>query len=356
MNAKLKTKHVETTAAIAAIRAEMGERLWKITIGLPHNFLKKEAAEKVRACKRRKQIIRGSKSLVAATEIVIEAAELLREAKRLKGAINRHAPRGAWRAVDRLSSSSLAWLRKKHLIVLGSVVHNALNNNYRLENTDVDWGDEVEFWTDREKDWDYYSKRTRYPKTHHTLCLRLDRAWRDSVYKRGLMLVDDIFTLYAGEFVQKDGARVFAARWLQQARGYDLREVEGFIAHSGGVFYHAKTEDAALRGVRRKIAAEAQAHEKARFLAAAAARRDALLEKAAGVWVTFKDARATGACAPGIENWCMRAGIDPAVGADGAQVVEAYKRQRDQRALLAVFYAMRRQRAQHGSELAELLA
>jgi hypothetical protein len=63
-----------------------------------------------------------------------------------------------------------------------------------------------------------------------------------------MMTLDAIFV-----GVTPNDVRLFYATWAAQGRGNSINVVNGFIAVSNGVSYHADTVESALSGLKRKL-------------------------------------------------------------------------------------------------------
>lgn len=145
------------------------------------------------------------------------------------------------------------------------------------------------------------------------------------VARHGLTACGGLLTLDAQEVASPaPGIRVFSAAWLVPSTGYEVTVRRGYIALSGGEDFHGDTIQAAVAGVRRKLAA-AEAQRRA-AMGAAGLSADELEAADAARPVTVRMARALGFCLPGIQGWCALVGIDPQTGATGRQVIEGYRR------------------------------
>ena len=104
-------------------------------------------------------------------------------------------------------------------------------------------------------DWDFYSKRTRYPKKIVNTTITVPNAWRIRVLKQDLAEVDGLMTLDAQRLEGAPaGVELFAAVWIEQGRGYALHTRHGYIARNAtiGTTYHADSVDRAIKGLARK--------------------------------------------------------------------------------------------------------
>lgn len=202
--------------------------------------------------------------------------------------------------------------------------------------------------SERKADWEVYRGKFKgwaYDIT--TTTITLPRLWRGRVFDHGLHAVDDMMCLDASPLDgAPQGIELFAARWLGQGRGYDVRCEDGYIARQGRAAFHASTAVAALQGLKRKqAAAEAVALAEAALQLPFEHLVRRLGSATEGLYVDVKDARAVGACEFGITSWCHRVGLDYAVGrAPFAQVFEKYLEVPAVEARAAMLYVLRRHR------------
>jgi hypothetical protein len=104
-----------------------------------------------------------------------------------------------------------------------------------------------------------YSRKCTWRKrnSHHTIKV-LD-SWIDTVLDQGIAVADGMLTLMATQV----GENVYEACWVRQGRGFGLEKERGYIATDRqGNYYHSTTSaEAAERGLRRKLAAQARSPE-----------------------------------------------------------------------------------------------
>lgn len=158
---------------------------------------------------------------------------------------------------------------------------------------------------------DRYGGRRHYCKTASHVKVLVGRDYLRTVAGAGLAVVDGLPTM-AAKLTPCDtpGVLLYQATWLEQGRGLSVRIVGGYIARrdGGSASYHADTEAATVRGLLRKGAAAA---------ASDAMGVVAFAERWGGsrLTVTLADAKAVGACDPGIRSWCAMAGLSGALRA-----------------------------------------
>ena len=204
--------------------------------------------------------------------------------------------------------------------------------------------DHVDVDQDFYDSWDVYAKNYNYPAHCVDTTITAPADWRIRVERRGLAVMGGLMNL---DVVPLDcstpGVTLFAATWLQNGRGNELRAESGYIGIYESSAYHADTPQKAVRGALRK------AHE-ARINVVIG--RQSLAELVArtlkadpGISITFQDARAVGACVPGIKAWCSRTDID--FGAQSvplSEIFAAYQRVPATEAAAAILHAIRRHR------------
>jgi hypothetical protein len=195
-------------------------------------------------------------------------------------------------------------------------------------------------------DWDYYSKATKYPKKIVDTDLTVPAAWWLRVRDQDLSIVDGMLTLDAQ---RAEGAPadvdLFAAVWLEQGRGYEIRAIRGYIARERitATSYHGADAAAALRGLNRKLGAVRATGKLQDLLAKHGI--DGVVSRAPDLTVSLADARATGACEYGIRSWCNRTGLPYETGsAPLADVYAAYRAHPLPEARAAILHALRRQK------------
>jgi hypothetical protein len=104
-------------------------------------------------------------------------------------------------------------------------------------------------------DWNVYAKSYRHgPARCLDTTVTVPSTWRTRVERRGLAVLNGMMTLDAAVVEGAPaGVQLFAAMWASQGRGNSINVVNGFIAISNGVSYHADIAESALSGLKRKI-------------------------------------------------------------------------------------------------------
>ncbi len=146
-----------------------------------------------------------------------------------------------------------------------------------------------------------YSGRCQYKKREVSTTITIPIDWVRRVYFKGLDRVDCLMTIWA-QPVDAVGCEAFAATWLEQGRGSSIKVVQGYIARANGINYHASSLAKAISGLKRK----------ARAKHVSMLSNEQLLEIAkrhSSTTVSVSDARAIGACEPGIRSWIARTNI-----------------------------------------------
>lgn len=146
-----------------------------------------------------------------------------------------------------------------------------------------------------------YSNSCKYKKREVYTIITVPRDWISRVYFRGLSYVDGLMTIWA-QPVDAAGCEAFAATWVEQGRGSSVKTVQGYIARANGISYHSSTLAKALAGLKRKANAKHISMLSNEQLLDIAQRH-------ASAAVSVADARAIGACEPGIRSWIARTNI-----------------------------------------------
>lgn len=129
--------------------------------------------------------------------------------------------------------------------------------------------------------------------------ITLDYCWRQRVQAEGLAVAGGMLTTHAVKIAED----CWRASWVEQGRGFDLKEVSGIIVRVGGEFVHGRSELSARKLAARRLAEiEAERLEKANKLQRAHDRIADLLQNG-DVIVHFHDSRDSGNCESGTRNW-----------------------------------------------------
>lgn len=103
--------------------------------------------------------------------------------------------------------------------------------------------------------WNVYAKSYKYgPARCLDTVVTVRLRWRTRVERRGLAVLNGMMTLdaiFVG--VTPNDVRLFYATWAAQGRGNSINVVNGFIAISNRVSYHADTVESALSGLKRRL-------------------------------------------------------------------------------------------------------
>jgi len=171
-------------------------------------------------------------------------------------------------------------------------------------------------------------------------------AWWSRVKHQSLTEVDGMLTLDAQRAEGAPaGVDLFAATWLEQGRGYELRATAGYIArdHDTGTTYHGADPRKALLGLNRKLTGRKISTQLEDLLTKHGIA--GLVERAPNLNVSVADARLAGACEYGIASWCNRCGLPYEAGqATLAEVYACYQRHPMPEARAAILHAIRRQK------------
>ncbi|MBU2834716.1 hypothetical protein HF673_02695 [Acidithiobacillus thiooxidans] len=179
-------------------------------------------------------------------------------------------------------------------------------------------GQNAEAYTDTDYDYDYYAKSYGHPKKIYSVMVTVNPDWDKTVRAQGLAYAGGMLTLSAKPTKAKKALRpaldlaatlgvdLFEASWMTQRRwGYQVHTEKGFIAVKRskiGILshtaYHAADPLKAVKGAYRKF----QNVGDTLPLDSRNVPADAV--------ATWADAKAVGACAPGVKSWCAAVGID----------------------------------------------
>ena len=374
-----------TTTAYQIHRPALGARLWALAIewsrAEPETQAAREAA--IKACRGRRQIIDGSRSVRAAREAVEAAAGAIRAARRERGMRRIIAglgyvpisPCGYRILTAECGQSTVTWRQPRHgtpgrkpvrlprgslaerlrertsrLIWAASPLrHGAAGgttHEVRLTRDPSEVGYRVSILGNRD------TYRGRYKgwvarEDHHLITV--PHGWLVRVHTRGLTVIDGLLTLDAAPLDNApDGVRLYSAVWAEQGRGYEVHTRRGVIAIAAdGTAYHGADVDKALRGLARKTGNQRLRDEWAELASASIERFRAAVAPYGNLMVRVSDARAIGACEYGIRSWCATVGLDYDAGAATlAQVLAGYERQPAPEARAAILHALRRARRQ----------
>ena len=187
----------------------------------------------------------------------------------------------------------------------------------RRGDTRVTWVDTLEECTvtaAHSKDWDRWrSGRSQGPDTVVDVTVRAQELRRADL-PGGVRTPDGtgLCTLGARRVLDADGVTLWRAAWSRRTRGHNWTVEVGWIAESGdALVHHTGSADAAIRLLRRRMAASADAPTEGvpdLVLDGETGRRHADLV------VTMADARRAGLCTPGIVAFADRHDIDVSVG------------------------------------------
>lgn len=328
----------------------IGKRLWALALEwsaggeFPGTQAARDAA--IKALRGRKKVISGSRSVRAAREAVEAAAADIREARKARQA-RRSGLRRIIRASARLPVGSLhdRLQARVERDIIGFVEHfyrtdSAGTLRVGLTHSPAGVGVRQSDFLD----WDYYSKSTKYPKTIVNTTITVPSNWWGRVRDNSLATTGGMLTLDAQRLEgTPDGVALYAAVWIEQGRGYNLRDRQGYIAVGMGESYHADTVEKAMSGLRRKVGLRKADAGLVDLLARHGL--SGIAERHPDLAVTVADARVTGACEYGIRSWCARTGLDYEAGtATLSAVYQAYRDHPLPEARAAILHALRRQR------------
>lgn len=355
----MKESKTSLQTRIAAARARLGVGLFSLSVRFSRtdsNQAAREAA--IKATKRRRRSIDGKSGIRYLREQVDACSALIRESREQRQ-----------RSRRRLAGGRPAGSRNPVLLPVGSTerrlerrldieISALISGPYRLDSAgDLDIAitrdpSAVGVKQSESFDRDFYARsyRTaggfRPAKKITDTEITVPAAWWPRVKHNGLTQVDGLLTLDAQRAEGAPaGVDLFAATWLEQGRGYELRAMRGYIARdtNTGTTYHGADARKALLGLNRKLTGRKISAQLEDLLAKHGL--GALVEHAPSLTVSVADARITGACEYGIRSWCERCGLPYEQGqATLAEVYACYQRHPMPEARAAILHAIRRQK------------
>lgn len=208
--------------------------------------------------------------------------------------------------------------------------------------------EDVSYHVQIDFNWDTYKgqyKGWRANEDHH--CITVPKHWMTRILKRNLANLSGLLTLDAVPVSSgSPGIELYKAVWARQGRGYAVITERGFIARSEDYAFHADSAERALNGLRRKLKASG---ERASPRSPLTLTNEEFIKRYKrrdpDCYVTICDARESGSCDSGIEQWCEAVGIDPNRGSIPIhEALEAFSREPQTEVRLAVIHALRRHR------------
>ncbi len=196
-------------------------------------------------------------------------------------------------------------------------------------------------------DWEntYRGAYKSYPKTGIKINIVVPKGWLFRVAGKNLQAIDGLFTLDAPKlYWQNSNSEVFAARWVEQSRGKNVKVVSGFIAvtKDRALAFHGATKESAIRGLMKKIRIASDPDFPIKLMKESIDRFCKRHENS-NFSVAVNDARESGACDYGIRSWCERVAIAFERGAVPVnEVLDAYRQVPLPEVRRAILYAARR--------------
>jgi hypothetical protein len=363
----MKTKSAQAQQ-IAQLKNTLGKKLFAIAVKTPSSASKKEVLEAVKACKGRKAI-----SQAAAVDSILSVANLIFHGKmarnKARSGLNSYGHRinrpdfgfapilGTHKSTISHSGAISYRLSKYKAARIRSIVSNfmpSLSGDVSCSiNFATDYGT-VAFSAGTSRG-EQYSRKCTYCKTDGTWTATVQTGWNKTVQEKGLAMVDGLPTLAVLPIDSEvAGEEIYRAKWLEAARGFDARLVDGYLirrqldgrtytAHSSSI---ASARAVITRQTPASIrAASAREQEQAERLEALKAKLAAKLESGhlngyAQIPVTLSDSRAVGNCASGTRSWIARhmPGRTSATVAEIVQIPDEHPR-----VILACLHAIARQ-------------
>lgn len=350
---------------IAAARAHLGVGLFALACDFSRKDMAQAAREAaIKATKRRRRSLDGKSGVRYLREQVDACSALIRESREMRQQSRRRTttPAGITHPrvdpIRRLYKGGRQALENRLAHRLDAEIGALVASAYRLDSAG---SLDIEITRDPSAvgvkqaesfDRDFYAKsyRTaggfRPAKKITDTEITVPAAWWSRVKHQDLTEVDGMLTLDAQ---RAEGAPadvdLYAAAWLEQGRGYELRATRGYIARdtTTGAAYHGADARKALLGLNRKLTGRKISAQLEDLLAKHGI--GSLVERAPNLTVSIADARLTGACEYGIASWCNRCGLPYEAGqATLAEVYACYKKHPMPEARAAILHAIRRQK------------
>jgi len=255
--------------------------------------------------------------VVGAADKILTARAQRATARKVADAARTVAPGRMVRVLEALQAARAAKLEAK----IATAVTAATAGLYRVSRSSWAGGDHTTRVTvgapscsgGSSRAWSSNGKWSGCDSSH---AFTVPATWPETVAAHDLEVVDGMLTLDA-EPVQGHGPELYRAVWAEQARGFDLNAVRGYIARQDGRAYHAPSARAALDGLARKLGRKPARRKGTPDL-------DRLARRHGDLPVTFADREGL-ACVSGSRSWCHAVGIDPDGVATVADLVRGYK-------------------------------
>lgn len=150
------------------------------------------------------------------------------------------------------------------------------------------------------KNWNVYSKRTRYPGHDAHIEINVMHGWRRHVAAvEGLATAGGMLTTHATQI----DSNTWSASWLVQGRGVDINVRSGFIVRDGDEWIHAVSIVAAQRMIKQRRAATRRNELAATLRTITAAD---IVAAYGSLIVTVADSKRAGNCVTGTANFIER--------------------------------------------------
>ena len=204
-------------------------------------------------------------------------------------------------------------------------------DSFRHGTVVIEWSekmDDCSVGCESHKDWDTYSRRTRWPAIYHGVTVRAMYMTRAQLpggqrVHHSLCTLGASLTHESGEQVD-DGFRVWDAVWARKTRGVAWEVHAGYMAENvaTGEVSHGRTARQAVNNLRRRSAVATDETDSKR---ATVRQFGQLAESHGSVRLTAADANESGACADGIQAWVARHCPHLDAWTDSITVGQAYR-------------------------------
>jgi len=105
----------------------------------------------------------------------------------------------------------------------------------------------------REKDWNLYSRGTKFPANVVNIYITVSRTWDAYIRERGLSVVEGMLTLSAKHLRDDGNTQLYTAEVAEQKAGYNVVYRKGTIARSGEVLVFGGTPTEAVKKLYKEI-------------------------------------------------------------------------------------------------------
>lgn len=191
---------------------------------------------------------------------------------------------------------------KKSINIIESIfpsLYRCTNTKWAGGNNTFNISDKVYTSSKVKKVW---SKNGKWSGTDVDFSINISKTWYSSVYLKGIHELEGMLTTHAQEIPGNDNIRLFKAKWIEQQKGYSIRQSSGYIAFNEEFgAYHSPSAKSAINGLRRRMNTNTRPEIPLMSY---------IRKKYGKLLVSLKDSLSVGNCENGTRNWCEVVGID----------------------------------------------